>query len=465
MIMLDVFPGHEADEGWWSMPAKNAILTGNWAYGGRPHVFLSPVFCGLTYGVYRIFGIGIVQARSISAIFGLFSIVLVFLIGRRLYGTKIGLISAFFYGMNAFVININRKAFVESVQIFFIMLSFYYWISSKDSKRMLSGVFFGLAMLTKLNIYFILVPFFIWEVLRVSLQSPFSLKVRYLFSRTNIRECFRLIIPAVIVFFSVHLVMFLLDRDNYILSYRIVAQSKYYLNPEAMLESLKYILITAPFLFLFSTLLCINAVIQRNVTASRWTLMWWYGFVLFWLCIVSGYQPNRFFMILYPVMALLSADFLNHIKDFWPKRLKKRLSSSREKLMIVVLLIAITGFQSLSLAARYFRFRDDTEKKISLYLREKIDATARVGGYSVFCLDIPNVCVDIYARRGGLFSRLGYTREYIIREYNIRYILFNRDLSHVGYHPFFSQYLNQNGELLTTIGTFEIWKLDLPKIE
>ncbi|RPJ73982.1 MAG: phospholipid carrier-dependent glycosyltransferase [Alphaproteobacteria bacterium] len=58
----------------------------------------------------RTFGDSEASLRSFSAIAGIGSIILIYLIGRRLFGKEVGLLSAFFMALSDFQISISQEA-------------------------------------------------------------------------------------------------------------------------------------------------------------------------------------------------------------------------------------------------------------------------------------------------------------------------------------------------------------------
>ena len=458
VFFLNIFPGLETDEGWWSIPAKNYILNGDWTFSGMPHFFHSPVFSFLTAFVFKIFGIGSVQARMISIIFGLFTIYFVFLIGRKLYNDKLGLLASFFYGINAYVINISRKAFVESVQLFFIIVAFYIWIGTSGRKRLFSGIFFGLALLTKINVIYMVFPFIIWEVLRLYHEYSYIEKIKRIFSYNFFKNISWFLFPAAILFLSVNFLIFIMDAENFVYSYQRIAVSKYYFSPSTIFNSLKYMIITAPFIFTFSILMVCFSIYKKALSRERMTIIVWFVFSLFWLLIVSGYQPNRFFFPIYPVMAIISADFLLNIRFFLQRRLVKfgSIFTRYNNLLIMILIIAL--FQSSSLVIRFIKYNSDTVSKVSQYIISNIDKSERIFGYAYCCLDIPNESIDMYASKCSLFRSSDV--DSIIQEYEIRYILFDTKLSKLWFHPQIRNYLLKNAKIMKNIDGMEIWKVN-----
>lgn len=114
----------------------------------------------------RIFGENNFAFRLPSALLGIVSVYLIYLIGRRLFSEKTGLLSAALFGLTLNNIYISRVGLQEAYVIFFLLLASYFFLRSlKEDKYLIwTGVVLGFGFLTKYNI-FILVPIFLTYLL------------------------------------------------------------------------------------------------------------------------------------------------------------------------------------------------------------------------------------------------------------------------------------------------------------
>lgn len=89
--------------------------------------------------------------RFPSALLGIASVYLIYLIGRRLSSENLGLISALLMGVTVNSVFISRVGLQESYVIFFILLSLYLFLKSLSNNKYLiwTGVAIGFAGLTK----------------------------------------------------------------------------------------------------------------------------------------------------------------------------------------------------------------------------------------------------------------------------------------------------------------------------
>lgn len=123
----------------------------------------------------KLFGINLWGLRLPSVLFGLLSIYLIFLIGRKLFSQKTGLIASVLVAANVLMLYLSRTAVQESTVIFFILLTVYLFIKASDNPSWYlgTGLSFGFALLCKYTVIFMAVPLLIYILLfqRASLRK------------------------------------------------------------------------------------------------------------------------------------------------------------------------------------------------------------------------------------------------------------------------------------------------------
>jgi predicted membrane-bound mannosyltransferase len=88
------------DEGPWVHNARNKALFGQWSLDQWNPVYIAPVFTGLEYVAFRLFGVGVRQSRIVPEVCGLLSVWLLGLGVARIAGRRAGLIAAALVGTN-----------------------------------------------------------------------------------------------------------------------------------------------------------------------------------------------------------------------------------------------------------------------------------------------------------------------------------------------------------------------------
>ena len=169
-----------ADEQTYSQMAfhmvKNSDYLTPWAFGdyaiwaGKP-----PLFMWLMSVAYQIFGANNFATRLWSAVFSTFSLVVVFYLGKHLYNSSVGLLSALVLGTFTTFYSFATHAMTDGPLVFFILASVYFLILSEKTKNTalysaLSGLFFGLAFMTK-QIEALLIPLIILTYLVATRRS------------------------------------------------------------------------------------------------------------------------------------------------------------------------------------------------------------------------------------------------------------------------------------------------------
>lgn len=111
--------------------------------------FLTEVFKLTDYNNLTLFG------RFLSGILDTLTILLIFLIGKKAFSLKVGLLASFFYAISVLPIQLSHFYATDIFLNFFLTLSLYLLIgflySNKNHWIALSGLAFGLAMASKIS--------------------------------------------------------------------------------------------------------------------------------------------------------------------------------------------------------------------------------------------------------------------------------------------------------------------------
>jgi len=93
----------------------------------------------------QLFGYTEIGTRSFSALAGIGSIVLIYMVGRELFGKEVGLLGAFFMAITEFQIHFSQLARFYSFFEFMTLLSFLFFIRAFRSKKVIYFLLYGLA--------------------------------------------------------------------------------------------------------------------------------------------------------------------------------------------------------------------------------------------------------------------------------------------------------------------------------
>ncbi len=181
-INLGSGPLWAADEQTYSQWAFHMIRSGDyltpWAYGELTFwIAKPPLIMWLMSLAYQVFGVSNFATRLCSPIFGALSLVIVFYLGKKLYNRQVGFLAALVLGTFTTFYVFARHAMTDVPFAFFILASIYFLILSEKTEKTnrhaaLSGLFFGLALMTK-QIQALLIPLIIFAYLVFS-QNPSS---------------------------------------------------------------------------------------------------------------------------------------------------------------------------------------------------------------------------------------------------------------------------------------------------
>jgi 4-amino-4-deoxy-L-arabinose transferase-like glycosyltransferase len=144
------------DEGAWVHNARNKALFGAWSLDKWNPVYVAPVFTALEYGSFRLFGVGVREARLVPEVCGLFSVWLLALGVARVADRRAGLIAAALAATNYIYVMWNRTALMEGPMVAFMVAAWYCYARAQHRAEWgaAAGVFALTAFFTKASAAF-----------------------------------------------------------------------------------------------------------------------------------------------------------------------------------------------------------------------------------------------------------------------------------------------------------------------
>lgn len=148
------FTGDEAQQGY---TAYSILNSGRDEWGEVLPIFprgfgdfKSPVYSYLTIPSVAIFGLTIEAVRLPAAILGILAVLVVYLLGKELFGKKVAFWSAFLLAISPWHIQISRTAFEANAGILFFSLGFLFFVKwLKNGKFLIwAALFWGLTFYT-----------------------------------------------------------------------------------------------------------------------------------------------------------------------------------------------------------------------------------------------------------------------------------------------------------------------------
>ena len=151
--------GHSIpDEKRYIQSTKEMVASGDYItprYHGRLRFQKPILFYWLIVFSYKFFGVGVYGARFPSIIMALLNVILIYILGRDLFGKRTGIFSALVLATSEVYFTYSRFATPDITFLFFITASTYLFVRAYTGKiqgpfrYLYMYVFMGLAMLTK----------------------------------------------------------------------------------------------------------------------------------------------------------------------------------------------------------------------------------------------------------------------------------------------------------------------------
>lgn len=152
-LRINSFPLKNWDEAWYAEIIRN-LASGKYNpfvpfWNGRYYFDKPPFYFWLSAPLVRIFGEGEWTFRLISIIAATLTVVLVFLIARKLYNQKVGLLSSLIF-ISAYEVYVRfSEGNLDALLICLSLAAFYFYLRKERRSLIVSGLMLGLAILTK----------------------------------------------------------------------------------------------------------------------------------------------------------------------------------------------------------------------------------------------------------------------------------------------------------------------------
>ncbi len=164
------------DEGAWVHNARNRALTGQWQIEGdrwNP-IYITPVLTGLEYLSFRSFGVGLWQARLVSEVMGVLSVLLLGLGVARIGGRLAGLVAAGLLATNFVSVMYDRAALMEATMVSLMVAAWYGYARASASPRwgIAAGAAALLAYFTKASAVFFVLALAVDALVTIALAAP-----------------------------------------------------------------------------------------------------------------------------------------------------------------------------------------------------------------------------------------------------------------------------------------------------
>ena len=153
------------DEGIYASVAKELYQSGQWfklTLGGSPWFDKPPLAIWATVLSYKLFGVNEFSARFFSALCGVGTVLVTYLLGKRLFGRWVGFLGAAVLMSSSHFIRFSRFGMLDAPLTLFLTLSLYFFWLAVESGRakhfIFAGIAAALAILTKSFAAFLIFP-------------------------------------------------------------------------------------------------------------------------------------------------------------------------------------------------------------------------------------------------------------------------------------------------------------------
>lgn len=131
------------DEAWTLLGARNMALLGTWATDDLEAYLLQLPFHVAQLSVFELFGVGIIQARSLSLLLTISTIALTALLVARHFGRTAGAISGLGLATSALLVYYGRLAYLEPTVAFWLTAGTAILLFAPDRRVVIAGALGG----------------------------------------------------------------------------------------------------------------------------------------------------------------------------------------------------------------------------------------------------------------------------------------------------------------------------------
>lgn len=170
------------DEGLYTHVARNRVLFGTWRTDGWDDRLVSPLFDGLAFLVFSLFGVGYVQVRLISVAFAIVALPFFFDFLRRDLGSRWALLGAALWGLDYFWFQYSRLGLIEPGLVAWLVVAAWCWRRALDGNvawAIACGIYAAVAYVWK-SLALLFVPVPLLALLLVGITSKRRIVAGYL---------------------------------------------------------------------------------------------------------------------------------------------------------------------------------------------------------------------------------------------------------------------------------------------
>lgn len=161
LYSLDKAPNPvQMDEPWLSDAALQFLKNGRFGFsvfgdlfGLDKDVGFGNIFLFAEAMMFKVFGFGLYQARLVSFLSGLLLIWFTYLLGKKLYDRRIGIMSAVLFSLSGMFVDVSHLARQEMMLALFMAASLYLYLLAKEKRSKILYFITGLLLALSLDVH------------------------------------------------------------------------------------------------------------------------------------------------------------------------------------------------------------------------------------------------------------------------------------------------------------------------
>lgn len=321
---------------------------------GEIFSYINPVF--KEYGGLHIIG------RFINAIFDTGTVFIIFLVAKNVFSKRAGLFASLLYATSVFPIQNSHFFTVDTLLTFFIaltILAFVYFIKSQKLLNIIGvGIFFGLALSTKISAGIIIIPLVLGGLL-VSFKNKKFLPKKYLIFITTLFITFVIVFSLTQPYAFIDYVTFKehnqlqsqMSNNAYLFPYTLQ-----YFDKTPYIYEIKNIFLWG--LGPISATLCILGLLFSIINLRSNKILHKRGTLFLLICFFCYFALfgkfsvgwMRYMLPIYPILCIFGGYFISEIViSKIPKRYIKNYYFRKFSILFVLLMLVVYPLSFLSI--------------------------------------------------------------------------------------------------------------------
>jgi len=480
---LETYPRTWWDEGKFIQIPKNIILYGKYAtlssegfrmfsvYGTGPAVFLPMAL------VFKLLGIGLLQARLVMVGFTLLAVVAFHSVAKQLYNERVALAAAFLllfvvYDQFTSFLFLGRQVLGEIPAFCYLMIGCSIWMRRRKSATgftlALSGIFWGLAILAKW-IFAMIVPCLV--VLWIADRLYF-----HRLSQRHFMIPLLMMMAAVLTWFGYMTLtlgaqgvseILLQTQDN-------ATSNVFFLSLGSILEGTRF-LVRSYFLVLgvpgIVYVLLLNMSHRREFGPRQWFLpVLACGWLVWYVFLSLGWTRQAFAAL--AISNIFLAKLLHDLSGGFALSVRELVASIRDgnlavfqKLSVTLMLLALLCSSPVQIAQGIMGEQDTSAREFARYINEHVPRDVVIESYE-YELDIlthhtyhhpPEPLITLATKH--VYSGEPYPPGfYDFQAFRPAYLIIGRFAKWTGIYS--GDLLEQSCTLVTSVGEYDLYKVN-----